>query len=191
MGTRGAYGYLVDGQEKVAYNHFDSYPSGLGTEVLNYIRNHTVEEMREVAKRITFITDEVPPTKEQIKRFKKFADLEVSSKDLSEWYCLLRESQGNLESFHEGLDVMKDSKDFLADSLFCEYAYIINLDTNELEVYKGFNQNKNAQGRYAHLQDGDYHGVKLVSIVGLEEVRAMTDEHLSNYIGALENIESE
>ncbi len=26
MGTRGAYGVRIDGQDKIAYNHSDSYP---------------------------------------------------------------------------------------------------------------------------------------------------------------------
>lgn len=29
MGTRGAYGFYIDGTTKVSYNHMDSYPEGM------------------------------------------------------------------------------------------------------------------------------------------------------------------
>ena len=35
MGTRGAFGFLVDGETKVTYNHWDSYPSGLGQDLVD------------------------------------------------------------------------------------------------------------------------------------------------------------
>jgi hypothetical protein len=38
---------------------------------------------------------------------------------------------------------------FLIDSLFCEWAYIINLDSGKLEIYHGFNHDPDAPGRYA------------------------------------------
>lgn len=36
---------------------------------------------------------------------------------------------------------LQDSSGFGGASLFCEYAYVIDLDAGKLEVYKGFNQN--------------------------------------------------
>lgn len=30
MGTRGALGFIKAGEHKVTYNHYDSYPEGLG-----------------------------------------------------------------------------------------------------------------------------------------------------------------
>lgn len=36
--------------------------------------------------------------------------------------------------------------------MFCEFAYILNLDTGKVECYKGFNEDPAAPGRYASLQ---------------------------------------
>lgn len=36
--------------------------------------------------------------------------------------------------------ILQDSLAFAGDSLFCEYAYVVDLDKNVLEVYRGFNQ---------------------------------------------------
>ena len=33
MGTRGICGFRFDDKDYLAYNHFDSYPSGLGVEI--------------------------------------------------------------------------------------------------------------------------------------------------------------
>lgn len=67
---------------------------------------------------------------------------------------------------------MADSATFLKDSLFCEWAYIINLDTEELEVYEGFNKRPDAPGRYADTETNNgYFGVKLINVVNLEDVR--------------------
>ena len=66
-----------------------------------------------------------------------------------------------------------DRLDFLYDSLFCEYAYIINLDSGYLEFYKGFNTNPNAEGRYAKFKsedDSTYFGVKLMQEISLSEI---------------------
>jgi hypothetical protein len=45
---------------------------------------------------------------------------------------------------------MTDDHAFLQDSLFCAWAYVANLDTRLLEVYRGLNKDRAAQApRYA------------------------------------------
>ena len=64
--------------------------------------------------------------------------------------------------------------DFLYDSLFCEYAYIINLDECVLEFYKGFNKNPKANGRYAnntiYRDENSYYGVALIDTIPLKDL---------------------
>ena len=42
MGTRGAIGWSKGGVTKVTYNHFDSYPDGLGLDVVKYLKGKTL-----------------------------------------------------------------------------------------------------------------------------------------------------
>lgn len=59
---------------------------------------------------------------------------------------------------------------FILDSLFCEYAYIINLDQNVLEFYIGFNKDKNEMGRYAKEtidEEEKYYGCVLTQKIPL------------------------
>lgn len=172
MGTRGAYGFRIDGQDKVTYNHFDSYPSVLGTSVLEFARNNSHDNLVAIAKRIRLLSDTSSPTEEEMKKYGHFFNADVGNRTKTEWYCLLRECQGTLEVYENpDFDVMIDSQSFLTDSLFCEWAYIINLDEGLLEVYQGFNENGSAGGRYAASGSfGGYAGVKLIATYHLDNL---------------------
>lgn len=148
MGTRGALGVKLANKYYVTYNHWDSYPSGLGQQVVEFIRYTIIKKegsqlipfKRKILKLQLVKSDDVP-TVEQIDKYMKYADLSVSEQTLKDWYCLLRSIQGikTLERIRDGkLEHLIDGYEFLKDSLFCEYAYIINLDTDELEFYRGF-----------------------------------------------------
>jgi hypothetical protein len=79
----------------------------------------------------------------------------------------LRIFQGDLNAYKEGLSYMIDNSDFIKDSVFCEWAYIINLDTNELEVYKGF-QDTPSNSRYGNKKsEGGFYPCKLVKVFKL------------------------
>jgi hypothetical protein len=111
--------------------------------------------MKAKATKIRMVDNDKPATLADQKAYKQYADTDVSSKDLSEWYVLLRKIQGNLfEQLNAG--VMIDSHNFMSDSLFCEYAYIVNCDENKLEIYQGFQHNSHNKGRYATLPIKEY-----------------------------------
>jgi hypothetical protein len=136
MSTRGAYGFHKDGETKVTYNHSDSYPSGLGSKVIKFVRATPVEKLKEIYDQIVLVNSDSTPTEEQIKKAEKYFNDQVGQNVKTDWYSLLRKSQGDLFAYKEGLTFMIDGVSFLQDSLFCEWAYIINLDDEVLEVYK-------------------------------------------------------
>lgn len=172
MSTRGAWGFRKDNIDKIAYNHCDSYPIGLGETIKQFICNHSIEELEKIADRIILVDGKTIPTEEQINECKKFADLSVSNRTEKEWYCLLRNAQGNPEAYVKDVRYMVDNSEFIKDSLFCEYAYIINLDTKKLEVYVGFQKHpqKNRYFKEPTKKD-DYANCKLVKEVPLSEVK--------------------
>jgi hypothetical protein len=189
MGTRGAFGYHVDGADKVTYNHSDSYPGGLGEEILKYVKFYPAEKIAEVARKIALVDEKGTPSPELIEKYRRFANLSVGDQRLDKWYSLLREAQGRLECYHEGLEHMIDGRSFLADSLFCEWAYIVNVDAGEfpcLEIYKGFNENAEAPGRYAKFGSNGYQGVALIETIPLADLYR-TRKSLSNITERLGN----
>lgn len=145
MSTRGAIGIRFGETDKIAYNHFDSYPEGLGNSFIEWLNGKSVDELKEVFDNIRLIEE--------------------------------HKSYGwNGDGFN---NEFQNASDFMFDSLFCEYAYVVNLDTNKLEFYVGFNNNPNANGRYAKcnnpckLSDGsNLYGVALKQELPLDEVFA-------------------
>ena len=139
MSTRGAVGIRFNNVDKIGYNHFDSYPSGLGDSILMFLKDKSIEELKELYNKIELC--------------------ENSSNDV--WDFLHNKIN----------EIFPDCSSFMYDSLFCEYAYIINLDEGVLEYYRGFNKDKNASGRYAFKSlEEPYYGVALKNSIPLTEV---------------------
>lgn len=171
MGTRGCYGFRKNGADKLTYNHYDSYPDWLGTNMVKFCKETSVEEMHEIFDRLILVDRSSAPTKEQIVECIKFYDGSVSARKPEDWYCLLREAQGEPSVYKNGLRYMIDDNDFIEDSLFCEYAYIINLDTNCLEFWKGFQKDIDVNNRYGtKVQHGKYYPCKMMAEYPLENM---------------------
>jgi hypothetical protein len=152
MGTRGLMGFRLNGVDKLCYNHSDSYPDGLGDDVNAELQiillDFTFTGIVEMVEKIRMVTEDEPVTEDDITRLKEYHASWASSGAATEWYSLLRNLQGKLrDTLTSG--IMLEYGGFINESLFCEWAYIVNLDTRKLEVYKGFQTKKlkNA-GRY-------------------------------------------
>lgn len=148
MGTRGFAGFFIAGQAKVSYNHFDSYPSGLGVQILAWAREIDAKNhwgmVRHAAADLTLVKDDDQPPLEAIEALKDlYGDPTVGSQGVANtvihtWYQLLRGAQGDL-SAALNTGYMTDAGDFPLDGLFCEWGYLINLDGDgSFEVYAGF-----------------------------------------------------
>ena len=176
MGTRGLYGFRKNGIDKLTYNHFDSYPACLGAEVVDFCRRVSADEMDEMFDKIEVVKHNDTPTFVQIDfcRQAGWVDTDVSSGTEEDWYCLLRNAQGDLKGLKKVIDkygkaYMLNDNDFIYDSLFCEYAYIINLDTRMLEFYDGFQKTPQLGNRYGESPNtDDFYPCKKVLEISLD-----------------------
>lgn len=151
VGTRGFIGFVADGQEKIQYNQFDMYPDGHGVQTLQWLRNAAEQPhvLGAAVRRLRVVEQDSEPTPEDIERLAKYADLRVSTRQLTEWYVLLRSTQGDPQALLEA-GVVEDASSFPLDSLFCEYGYLVDLDGDGwFEVYRGFQTCDHDRGRFA------------------------------------------
>jgi hypothetical protein len=176
MGTRGFVGLVADGTEKIAYNHWDSYPGGLGLDVLRWLRGVSdMDSLRAAVAALRVVGENDEPTAEDIERLKPWTNLGVGDRSENSWYCLLRETQGNPgEMLAAGY--IEDAGEFPTDSLFAEWGYIVDTDAQTFEVYKGFQHEPHDKGRFAARTPravsvgGQYYPVALVASFPLKDL---------------------
>lgn len=177
MSTRGLYGFRKNGIDKCTYNHCDSYPDWLGREVLEFCAINNIDKLSRLFDNIEMVSEDSTPTEKQIEICKKegYINLNVSSQSETDWYCLLRNLQGNFKAYTEcinrdGAMFMTDGIDFIQDSLFCEYAYIINIDDKTLEFYEGFQKTPQVDNRYGTNNNRGYYPCKLSLVIPLADI---------------------
>lgn len=181
MSTRGFISFAVDGETKTAYNHSDSYPGGLGLDVLGWLRTADLDAAKESARTLRAIDGESEPSDEDIERLRAFADFQVDSKiwngtayverERPSWYQLLRRTQGDPGAMLAA-GAIEDGSGFPADSLFAEWGYVVDFGAQTFEVYGGFQQEAHSEGRFASPtpNNGGYYPVRLVASWPLGEL---------------------
>jgi len=152
MGTRGAFGVITGEVEKIGYNQFDSYSDGKGIDNLRWLRQAVadgrLDEIRQSAIDCKLVSNAVKPTPADVKHLAGATDLSVSKQSTDDWYCLTRDTHGFIEKMLD-CGYIEDHSTFPLDSLFCEWAYIVDFDTGVFEVYKGFQDEAHTEGRFA------------------------------------------
>lgn len=174
MGTRGLFGIRKNGHDKAVYKQYDSYPAGLGKDFLMFVKLNRdfLDEFYDHIIEVDKNTFPTPEQKEYCIRMGWY-DGSVSRRSDNDWYCLLRELQ-NMSAWQRALDLGQDiylinEIGFIRDSLFCEYAYIYDLDTGMFEFYKGFQKEPDLTNRYGTEADGDYYPCRLAYSVSMDE----------------------
>lgn len=147
MGTRNLTIVHHEGTYKVAqYGQWDGYPGGQGATILEFMR-----EKFDRDKFIAGLNRAIYPTNEDMKRFyaeagadpdSEWVTMDVSDRFKAAHPSLDRDMGGEILSYIQDTEnpELKLQLGFAGNSLFCEWAYVIDLDTNKLEVFKGFNQ---------------------------------------------------
>lgn len=155
MGTRGTYGFRHNGKEYLFYNHFDSYFTGLGINVINVIKSIDVETMRRaVDNHIRVKSDECIKT-EQIMELVKTDVITPPDTDFT-WHSVLRSIQYSPEYFADGtVRYWPLANDFIDDKIFCEWGYIIDLDAERLEIYR-YGRNLSGKMTFDFIKEHDF-----------------------------------
>lgn len=67
MSTRGLYGFYKNGVNKLTYNHSDSCPSGLGNNILSFLKNMDINELNNIFDNIQLVDESDYPNGEEEK----------------------------------------------------------------------------------------------------------------------------
>ena len=149
MGTRGAFGVIIGEQEKIGYNQYDSYPDGYGLQNLEWLRVADLGSMSKLATVALVVDNDVRrPTDAEVADLREFSNTSVSEGSLHDWYCLLHTTHGDIGAMLD-CGYIEDAHKFPLDSLFCEWAYIVDFDSSMFEVYVGFQKELPTKGRWA------------------------------------------
>ena len=173
MSTRGIYGFRKNGIDKTSYNHFDSYPSELGKSIADFFADVDLAKLGEIFGSIQLVDENNIVTEDIAKTIPaEFSDFNVNGGQKT-FYCYLRNAQGDLSGYLKGLKYMIDNHDFIKTSLFCEWGYIVNLDTGKLEVWLGYQKSPTEGNRYGTTHDEDgYYPCKMIAEFTQEEIKA-------------------
>lgn len=144
MGTRHFIGVKQNREFKVAqYGQWDGYPSGQGFDVLKFLRGTDLTVFAEKVSKCVFIDGENIRQKwiavgRDPEDTSSFVSIELSDKFAAAYPQLSRDAGADVLTMvmesEDGLELV-DNADFLNDELFCEFAYIIDLDEQKLYCY--------------------------------------------------------
>lgn len=147
MGTRNSTLVKINNQFVVAqYGQWDGYPEGQGQTILETLRGCDLQELREKCLGLTEVTDaEVDASwKEAEAKVKREAEGNYSSLKVEKAFQekslhLSRDCGGKiLECILKGAKKVSLNVDFaFNDTVFCEWAYIVDFDKNTFETYEG------------------------------------------------------
>jgi len=118
MSTRGFVGYKKDGVIKGWYNHSDSYPGYLGTIILEILLKYQWTTIKNFFKRLKLVDQREGGGDPIYESHKDVYDL----------------------NWQKASAVLQDASGFIKDGLYCEYAYVFDLDSTSkrLMLFTGF-----------------------------------------------------
>ena len=149
MGTRNVTIVKLDSKIKIAqYGQWDGYPSGQGLTVLEFLKENNIGSFKKVLKnQVRWL---IGKAKQTLTDYYKEIGVEGQwiSMDKAELvkqkFPLLSRDNGaavlgmimELSKTEDKLYIINESV-YAKDGFGCEWCYVIDLDTNTLEVYNG------------------------------------------------------
>ena len=160
MGTRNLTVVYSGGEYRLAkYCQWDGYPKGNGIDILRFLRVADLGHLRSCVENLEPVTEAY--IKEHFLENDKVADEFSRNTGGAAILQLIAERGGGVKVYNE--------LEFAADSLFCEWLWLIDFDAGtagKFEAYRGFNETPlSPDDRFYFLRDKSdppYCPVKLV-----------------------------
>jgi len=193
MGTRHLIVVIDDsGETKVAqYSHWDGYIEGAGIDILDFLKTTDLKNFQKRLEKCEFLEDEeIDKICNSCSNLKK----EYPSMSRDTGSGILNFINDTINYFHEEYDFttkqkkkchfgkdldsipLADNFEFGHDSLFCEFAYVINFQTDKFDIYRGSNKDE-VLGLWSGNEENDkeYKSVTLTKSYSLENLPCESD----------------
>jgi len=203
MGTRGLTVVIMDGEHRIAqYGQWDHYPTGQGVTAMDFCRKNLttdrgLEKFRKAVGRTEFADQErMEKLLKRIGISGEWMSLEQAERLKAKYPALGRDAGATiLDLVLGGKKLLRDQIDFAAESLFCEWAYVVDLDARKLEVYQGFQTAPHKRGRFADMEVSEqkeasgsrYYPVALIASFDFDKI-PKTTEAVEEVMGRLEKM---
>lgn len=192
MGTRNLICVVKDEQYRVAqYCQWDGYPPGQGKTAFNFLTEQMNEKLfREQLDKVKHLSpEEVKACWEGFGAKGQLVPLAICDRFAAALPHLERGFGANILNYVQTTPNPEVSLqlEFAGDSLFCEWAYVVDMDRRTLEVYRGFNKKPlGAHARFKFLEKyrqekggerpNPYFPISRISSNSFEDCRAMSVE---------------
>lgn len=206
MGTRHLIAVFCNGEYKVAqYGQWDGYPEGQGTGVLSFLHKMDEQRFRNQLQLTSWTSNEELNALKA--KFMKGKGAKLFTASVSDSFAAMfpefsRDTGSDILEYvyTSEFPVIKLHNDitFAADSLFCEWAYVIDMDKRTFEVYVGFNHEElTPADRFYFLREYEnkfkdedapydgakqYHGVKMIKMWSFDALPT-EEEFLDSFKG--------
>lgn len=181
MGTRNLTAVYVGGEYKIAqYGQWDGYPEGQGMTCLTFAKKFLANKtdrdaFAEKVRACSWITNEETERRNamirsgEVKNWTKVWP-ELTRDTCAEILELVARSENGL--------MLKNDISFAADSLFCEWAWVIDLDAGTFEGFRGVNQCKELtpDDRFYFLAGKESHGYHAITLAAKWSLDELPDE---------------
>lgn len=202
MGTRNLTVVIHKGEVRMAqYGQWDGYPNGVGNDIAKVLKKTSIKTLRKAIEKCTFLTaDEILRRWEEMGATGDWITIDVSDKFAKKYPLLSRDNAGGealrLILKNKNKFELKNMIDFAADSLFCEWAYVIDLDKERVEIYQGFNQQPlskkdrffsiQEKSHKEHRKDDQYYPIRLLKSYKYKD---FTSDNISKLVRKLDKAE--
>ena len=179
---RGTIGFIYRDKFSLSYNNQNSDPDNLGGDVLDLIIRINKEKGWKVFKEHSLNLKNIDTADENmLKKYEKYSspgNSKIFSDIIStEW--LIEMYEGKIQ------DYIIDNQ-FIKESLYCEYGYIINLDNMKLEYYLGDQEKPQKNNRFGNTIIDGYYPCRLVCNF---DILSISEDNFENIIEKMKRID--
>lgn len=158
MGTRHLTAVYLNGEPKVAqYGQWDGYPDGQGITTLNILRaEYAKDKLASFRERVAACSWMTEADEAEVRKHfpNDWLGMDEAERYNRMFPLLTRNAGAKVLEMIPGK--LNNSIGFAADGLFCEWAWVIDLDAGVFEAYDGFHKKgEEIKGRFKDMPTKD------------------------------------